>query len=589
MSNQNSSESCQKSGKSHKQWEVERKITYLNAHNGDESFKDIVVDRYGNSYIARGKKLTKYNCYQKKVWQVDLWDKGNSSYTAVKALRLDKKFVYVVYGYYGHATIVKYDLNGKRFFIGNYTIPESSNVESMAIDKRGNIIIVAAPSGGSGDGSIAMYDPKGKKLWFKKYPDTYFYDVVIDKHGNLIVVGDLFSKQSSLLVKYDSQGNELWRKTYKKIDKKDVVTFYSVDIDNKNNLYVSGQTSGYKSYILKFTSSGKKLWSKMAPITGYAMTSGSVLLLGMDGKIYLAGRPKYPKGGYKGRESIYRLAVAMYDTNGRLLTKRVLSKEESIQQSATLYNKYGFYQQYQRKDGTFYLVQNGKIIYDNLKYVKILSEEAHGHKLQILDKQNRARIVFIKADEAQSVLPTGVFCGNGSMAHKADIVRRKHHIQIEVKIASTDDDILQQYKDVNKTHSVIKVSNRKVDELFFNKNEKQLIFETNDNQFERTVYYKKGSKYGFWGYLSANYKFKANRKNKVVYSFKKSKNLQQYDMLQFKDKERIIVGKNGMLGYYKITPIKYKTLDDFKESLARFTLPDGRKGYVDLKGNEYYD
>ena len=60
-------------------------------------------------------------------------------------------------------------------------------------------------------------------------------------------------------------------------------------------------------------------------------------------------------------------------------------------------------------------------------------------------------------------------------------------------------------------------------------------------------------------------------------------------MLKFKDKERIIVGKNGMLGYYKITPIKYKTLDDFKESLARFTLPDGRKGYVDLKGKEYYD
>ena len=66
VSNQNSSKRCQKSGKSHKQWEVERKIAYLNAHNGDESFKDIVVDKYGNSYIVRGKKLTQYNCYQKR-------------------------------------------------------------------------------------------------------------------------------------------------------------------------------------------------------------------------------------------------------------------------------------------------------------------------------------------------------------------------------------------------------------------------------------------------------------------------------------------------------------------------------------------
>jgi hypothetical protein len=176
------------------------------------------------------------------------------------------------------------------------------------------------------------------------------------------------------------------------------------------------------------------------------------------------------------------------------------------------------------------------------------------------------------------------------MAHKADIVKHKHHIQIDVKIASTDDDdVLRLYKDINKTYSVIKVSKSKVDELFFKKNKKQLMFETNDNQFQRTVYYKKGSKYGFWGYLSVNYKFKANRQNRVVYSFKKSKNLQQYDMLQFKDKERIILGRNGMLGYYKITPIKYKALGDFKESLARFTLPDGRKGYIDLEGNEYYD
>ena len=91
----------------------------------------------------------------------------------------------------------------------------------MAIDKRGNIIVVTAPSGGSGDGSIAMYDPKGKKLWFKKYPDTYFYDVLIDKHGVLVVVGDLFSKQSSLLVKYDSQGNELWRKKRIKKDRQE--------------------------------------------------------------------------------------------------------------------------------------------------------------------------------------------------------------------------------------------------------------------------------------------------------------------------------------------------------------------------------
>ena len=585
MSNQNSSESCQKSGKSDKQWEVERKIAYLNAHNGNESFKDIVVDRYGSSYIARGKKLTKYNCRHKKVWQIDLWDKVRSSYVAVKALGLDNQFVYVVFGYFGHASIVKYDFDGNRFFIGKYNLPEGTNVENIAIDKRGNIFVVAAPSSGSGDGVVAKYSPKGKKLWFKKYPDTYFYSVAVDKKGNIVVVGDTTKDKASLMMKYDSKGNVLWKKMFKNIHKKDVVTFFSVDIDSKNNLYVSGHTSGYEPYLLKFTASGKKLWSKSTHITGYGMTSGSVVLCGTDGKIYLAGPPKYPKGGYKGREYIYRLAVAMYDSKGKLLTKRVPSMQKTLRKDDTLFSKYSFYQQYKRKDGTFYIVQDGKIIYDNLKYVKILSEEAHGQKLQILDKQNRARIVFIKADEVQAVMPPpGPFCGNGLMTHHASIVKSNGSIKVEASATYMDEPEMKQYKDAKKIHLVVKVVKNKADELFFQNNEKQITFSENYSEPKNTIYYKKGDKYGFLGTMSV-----VRKKHKIVYLFKKSKDHQKYDILKFKKKERLLLGKNGLLGYYKLTPVKYKALGDFKESLARFTLPDGRKGHIDLEGNEYYD
>ncbi len=583
-------QSCQQITKTQKQWEEEQKIAYMNTHNDNESFKDIVVDKYGNSYITRGNKLTKYNCHQKKVWNVNLWGTKRSSYIAVKALGLDEKFIYVVFGYFGHASIVKYDFDGNRFFIGKYNLPEGTNVENMAIDKRGNIFVVAAPSSGSGDAVVAKYNPKGKKLWFKKYVDTYFYSVIIDKNGDLVVVGDTTKDKASLMMKYDSKGSVLWKKTFKNIHKKDVVTFFSVDIDSKNNLYVSGQTSGYASYLLKFTSSGKKLWSKSTHITGYGITSGSVVLCGAEGKIYLAGHPKYPKGGYKGREYIYRLAVAEYDTKGKLLTKRVPSTQEALHGDDTLFSKYSFYQQYKRKDGTFYIVQDGKTIYDNLKYVRILSEEVHGQKLQILDKQNRVHIIFIKADEVQAIMPpSGVFCDTGSMTYKADIVKRNHFIKVEAKIAYIDENIIKKYKDVDKTHTVIKVSKSKVDELFFKNNKNKIVLETGDSKLKRTIYYKKDSKYGFWGSLSIDYKFVANRKNKIVYRFKKSKDRKRYDILKFKDKERILLGENALLGYYKLTPVKYKVLGDFEENLARFELPDGRKGYVDLKGNEYYD
>jgi hypothetical protein len=180
--------------------------------------------------------------------------------------------------------------------------------------------------------------------------------------------------------------------------------------------------------------------------------------------------------------------------------------------------------------------------------------------------------------------PLGPFCGNGLMTHHVSIIKSNSSIKVEASATHIDDPEKKQYKDANKTQLVVKVVKNKADELFFQNNDKQITFSENYSEPKNTIYYKKGNKYGFLGTMSV-----VRKKHKIVYLFKKSKDHQKYDILKFKKKERLLLGKNGLLGYYKLTPIKYKTLGDFKESLARFTLPDGRKGYIDLKGNEYYD
>jgi len=49
------------------------------------------------------------------------------------------------------------------------------------------------------------------------------------------------------------------------------------------------------------------------------------------------------------------------------------------------------------------------------------------------------------------------------------------------------------------------------------------------------------------------------------------------------------VGKSGLYNYYHISSeVKYKRLDDFVFNLAYFELENGKRGYVDLEGNEYY-
>jgi hypothetical protein len=52
----------------------------------------------------------------------------------------------------------------------------------------------------------------------------------------------------------------------------------------------------------------------------------------------------------------------------------------------------------------------------------------------------------------------------------------------------------------------------------------------------------------------------------------------------------MIFKKNGLYGYYpQMTASKYKTLTPFRDYFARFSTPDGKMGWLDVHGNEYFD
>ncbi|MDI1257205.1 MAG: hypothetical protein PSV16_14015 [Flavobacterium sp.] len=51
-----------------------------------------------------------------------------------------------------------------------------------------------------------------------------------------------------------------------------------------------------------------------------------------------------------------------------------------------------------------------------------------------------------------------------------------------------------------------------------------------------------------------------------------------------------LIAKNGLYTYFPIVKeIKYKVLGKFKDDFARFELPNGKKGWLDLDGKEYLD
>ncbi|WP_163411524.1 hypothetical protein [Flavobacterium ajazii] len=101
-----------------------------------------------------------------------------------------------------------------------------------------------------------------------------------------------------------------------------------------------------------------------------------------------------------------------------------------------------------------------------------------------------------------------------------------------------------------------------------------------------TIYTK--LKNGKYNLTTIEYLIAENPSEEIVaFNDKLPKNL---DSIQAIDEQTYLIEKAGLFTFYPITKeIKYKKLENFNENFARFELPNGQKGWLDLKGNEYLD
>ncbi len=61
-----------------------------------------------------------------------------------------------------------------------------------------------------------------------------------------------------------------------------------------------------------------------------------------------------------------------------------------------------------------------------------------------------------------------------------------------------------------------------------------------------------------------------------------------YDTIDCSNLYSVKVEKNNLFGYYNITKLKYAKLNAYVFNLASFELKNGKKGYIDIEGNEYH-
>lgn len=233
------------------------------------------------------------------------------------------------------AFIVKFDSSGNRIWATYYGGNNSDSGEGIVIDDLGNVYlagytntniasIIASDGfqnifgGGSNDAFLVKFDSFGNRIWATYYGGTdsdVGTSLDIDNNGN-IYLGGITKSDSNIssggfqntygggyegdafVVKFDSTGNRLWATYYGGQDG-DLVN--SVATDTFGNLFLAGYTysptgiasggfqnilvGNYDAFLVKFDSSGNRLWGTYYGGTSAAETAAT----DQSGNVYLAG------------------------------------------------------------------------------------------------------------------------------------------------------------------------------------------------------------------------------------------------------------------------------------------------------------
>jgi len=239
-------------------------------------------------------------------------------------------------------------------------------------------------------------------------------------------------------------------------------------------------------------------------------------------------------------------------------------------------DRFGQYRIYQRPDKSYYVYRNGRIVYDKLRFVSHATLSGKNN-MQALDQHNKLLTFYLKEEVYHGLL----LCGNGIAEHQIDISKSPEGFMLALTLTGGDVENFsaESKKILNRAQPITTVSNKHVDDLYFAKHAKRVKFENSIDEKKSILYYRIGRKYGVYGRLRANSRFKY----RITRESQK-----RYDEIDFVGEDVYV--RSGLLwGCIGKTAVKYRKLSPFVGRLARFELPGGRRGYVTDKGVEYVD
>ena len=189
----------------------------------------------------------------------------------------------------------------------------------------------------------------------------------------------------------------------------------------------------------------------------------------------------------------------------------------------------------------------------------------YGSYLQVLDKKNSYFYINSKGKKTKKVNISLGLCG--TVPHYSYEI-----IETDEKYILTEDETFYDYNNLEAPIAIDSISKSNIKSIYFHNNERKINFTENTFVFNATKVFPQ-----------AIIVEKDNRKG-ILYQGE----LTFFDEIIY-DNGIFKVKQNGLFGYYKITQPKYKELNGFSFGLAQFKLENGKSGYIDNNGKEYYD
>ena len=233
--------------------------------------------------------------------------------------------------------VVKYNSSGTRQWTKQLGSSSADQSYAIATDSSDNVYVTGSTTdnftgntnAGRNDIFVVKYNSSGDKQWTKQIGTTcqdYGKGIATDISGNSYVVGStevysgcesgtsipdgldnetIVGGHDAFLIKYNSSGDKQWTRLFGSSDRE---TAFGVATDSSGNVYVVGETMGdmdgggkaamWDVFVVKYNSSGTKLWTRQLGSCSSAPCSGSgdsadhaygVALDSSRSRVYIAG------------------------------------------------------------------------------------------------------------------------------------------------------------------------------------------------------------------------------------------------------------------------------------------------------------